>query len=223
MPAEKADPAYWPALGGDSPVTGTPSKLHLLGLASHSTDELMLLVQHGDTLAFEELYHRMVPIIGRFLASRASGAAPVDDVLQEVFCRIWQQQGRFATGAASAKTYLLRVALNIHYEQVRKTHHAIPLSEAIASELADPHGKNENLESDDHALLLPGARSRLSNGQEAAVHLVYDEQMSLQEAAHNLGCSRQAIRRRLQEAHRKLHHCLRASVSLAPTEGTIKP
>jgi RNA polymerase sigma-70 factor (ECF subfamily) len=127
-----------------------------------------------------------------------------------VFCRIWQQQGRFATGSASAKTYLLRVALNIHYEQLRGTHRAIPLSAVTASELADPHGKNANIELDDRARLLPEARSQLSNGQEAAVLLIYDRQMSMREAASNLGCSRQAVRRRLQEAHRKLYNCLRA-------------
>jgi RNA polymerase sigma-70 factor (ECF subfamily) len=183
-------------------MTGSPSKLHILGLVRQSTDELMLLVQRGDALAFEELYRRMLPIIRRLLTSRSNNAALIDDALQEVFCRVWQHQGRFNIGQATAQTYLFGIALNVHREFSRHASSAPPSPTEIANiaVLGDRVSKDFGFDDVSHVL-----------------GLVYDEGLRPREAAQRLGCTEKALRRLLEKARLRLYNHLRPQLRTTPS------
>lgn len=66
---------------------------------------------NGDTLAFERLYRRHVARVhslARWLLSRDD----VDDVLQDVFIRVWQKLNTFH-GNSAFSTWLHRLATNV--------------------------------------------------------------------------------------------------------------
>ncbi len=66
---------------------------------------------NGDTQAFERLYRRHVPkmhSLARWLLSRDD----VDDVLQDVFIRVWQKLDTFR-GKSTFSTWLHRLATNV--------------------------------------------------------------------------------------------------------------
>ena len=66
---------------------------------------------NGDTLAFERLYRRHVAKVhslARWLLSRDD----VDDVLQDVFIRVWQKLDTFR-GNSAFSTWLHRLATNV--------------------------------------------------------------------------------------------------------------
>jgi RNA polymerase sigma-70 factor (ECF subfamily) len=181
------------------------SKLHLHGLASDSTDELMVRLQVGDALAFEELYRRMFPIIRNFLAARAAKPQLIDDCIQEVFCRVWEQRGRFTAGAASARTYLFAIAVNVVRELSRADCrlHLVPRKLAFR---ASSYNENENrCEAGLHSEALTRARAGLPDNQSRAIALVYDQMMSTTDASKLLGCSEKALRRRIDRARNKLY------------------
>jgi RNA polymerase sigma-70 factor (ECF subfamily) len=198
-------------------MTGSPSKLHILGLVRQSTDELMLLVQRGDALAFEELYRRMLPIIRRLLTSRSNNAALIDDALQEVFCRVWQHQGRFNIGQATAQTYLFGIALNVHREFSRHASSAPPSPTEIANIAVLGDRVSKDFGFDDVSHVLGGARVILSDRQSAAIGLVYDEGLRPREAAQRLGCTEKALRRLLEKARLRLYNHLRPQLRTTPS------
>jgi RNA polymerase sigma-70 factor (ECF subfamily) len=65
----------------------------------------------GDTLAFERLYRRHVGRVNA-LARWLMGDDDVEDVLQEVFIRVWQKLDTFK-GQAAFSTWLHRLATNV--------------------------------------------------------------------------------------------------------------
>jgi RNA polymerase sigma-70 factor (ECF subfamily) len=168
----------------------------LTGLDRHTTEELLLLGQQGDALAFERLYRTTAPLIWAFAQRRGPARVSADDVTQEVFCRLWEGRCRFA-GRSPATTFLFGIAQNILREHVRGADDVSPIPNNIAEMVAAA----APLEPCDN---LAAARNRLSEVQAQAVRYVYDDQMTPDEAAARLGCTRQAVRRRLQEALHQL-------------------
>jgi RNA polymerase sigma-70 factor (ECF subfamily) len=73
---------------------------------------------NGDTLAFERLYRRHVARING-LARWLLGRDDVDDVLQDVFIRVWEKLDTFR-GDAAFGTWLHRLATNVILRQRQK-------------------------------------------------------------------------------------------------------
>ena len=65
----------------------------------------------GDTLAFERIYRRHVGRV-QALARWLLGHDDVDDVLQEIFIRVWEKLDTFK-GQAAFSTWLHRLATNV--------------------------------------------------------------------------------------------------------------
>jgi RNA polymerase sigma-70 factor (ECF subfamily) len=182
------------------------ASLYVRGLASQSSEDLMLFVERGNALAFEELYFRTAPAVQRFVASRVRDQNVADETVQEVFCRVWERRNHFAQ-KSSATSYLCGIASNVIREHRRAVAKAIPLTAQLAQGLVAEGDGNDSLH-DGLAQSLGHARLKLSDRQQEAVHMIYDEQMALSEAMQALGCSEKALRRRLEEAYRKLYNCL---------------
>jgi len=69
------------------------------------------LAVSGDAQAFERLYHRHVGRIGG-LARWLMAQDDVEDVLQEIFIRVWEKLHTFK-GQSAFKTWLHRLATNV--------------------------------------------------------------------------------------------------------------
>ena len=190
--------------------------LHIMGVERCSTQELLLLSQRGDAVAFERLYRLAQPALIRFLRSRRVSAADSEEIVQEVFCRLWCNRESVAVESAAAGTYLIAVARNIHRERRRRASRdggvgAAALGRCIAAE-ESPHAL---LQQNELADLLQHARVRLSSHEEAAVRLVYDSERSPRAAAAELGCTVNALKNRLRPLNRcsrplpRPHRCKR--------------
>jgi RNA polymerase sigma-70 factor, ECF subfamily len=185
--------------------------------ACDSTDQLMLRVQAGDRLAFEQIYYRMVPVIRGFLLSRRWCRLPIEDVVQEVFCRVWQYPRRFI-GQSSAETYLLGMVLNVCREVSRDSSGIVSLAHGGVDNIVLASEAAESSDSKDFAPMLKNARATLSHNQEVAIGLVYDDGMAPRDAARVLGCTEKALRRRLEVGRDKLHEFLAARLRRHPPE-----
>jgi RNA polymerase sigma-70 factor (ECF subfamily) len=182
-----------------------PLHLHLLGAAGYSTRCLLVLSQQGDALAFERLYQVTEPILTRFLQSRHLPAAVREEVVQEVFCRIWCGRRHITVQSASAETYLMAVALNIVREINRRTRRHRDFDAAASDRcVAVEELPHVRLQQAELAQQLRHARNQLSYHEEAAVELVYDAMQSPRQAATSLGCTINALQCRLRRARVKL-------------------
>ena len=54
--------------------------------------ELLLQLRKGDRIAFDELFNRFAEPIHTYIKMRLNGSEEADDVLQEVFIRLWNKR-----------------------------------------------------------------------------------------------------------------------------------
>lgn len=187
-------------------------------LSDHNS-HLLQKAAHGDRAAFERLYAAHHESVRAFLASRL-GVVPcdrLDDMVQEVFMRLWRRPDNFR-GEARFSTYVMAIARYVLLEeyarrrrqpQQYRTVSAEPRDAARAVEPADirgvtPKGARRRpehaLEHQEMKAHLGRQVSRLSPRQQEAIALIYNQQLTLPEAASRANCTPQAMRRRVQAA-----------------------
>ena len=92
-------------------------------LKSYSDQELVIRLKQDDVSAFDELYFRYIPRLEAFLKVYAKDKVQTDEVLQEIFIRIWEKR-HMLNETLSFKAFLFQVSknhvLNIFRKKVRE-------------------------------------------------------------------------------------------------------
>lgn len=86
---------------------------------AYNEKELLLLLQGGDEIAFEKIYHlysqRLIGNLVKLLKSEELAS----DLLQEAFVRVWNNRSQIDPDK-SFRSYLFRIAENLVYDFFRK-------------------------------------------------------------------------------------------------------
>ena len=183
-----------------------------------SDSELVALVCEHNTDAFEELSTRYREIIYRHVLSIVHDSDATEDVVQEVFLRIWTHAGQW-NGRGAFKNWLFRIATNLtlNYLRTVKRRRQQPLE--IPSDPLDEDDESSIPEwMTNHALPGPevlmeqGERSRLLqqlvNGlpeeKREVFRLIHDDEMEMRQIAETLGIPEGTVKSRLYYANRSL-------------------
>jgi RNA polymerase sigma-70 factor (ECF subfamily) len=81
--------------------------------------DLMLAVRTGSPSAFKELYEAYQKPLANFLYRMCWNRALVDDLVQEVFLRVWRSRESYEP-TAKVSTYLFRIASNLWINHAEK-------------------------------------------------------------------------------------------------------
>ncbi len=91
--------------------------------ASHLSDpELALALRASDHAAFKTLYYRYFEALFRFLYRHTRAEHVAQDLVQEVFTRVWQNRAKLDP-EQSVKAYLYRIGYNLAVDHLRKRAH----------------------------------------------------------------------------------------------------
>jgi RNA polymerase sigma-70 factor, ECF subfamily len=170
-------------------------------------DDLIRHMAEGDHRAFRQLMGRH----GRAmlsLAERTTGnAADADELVQEVFLKVWTMAPRWRTdGAAQFSTWLYRVVLNASLDRRRRRPFS-PLEEADEPVDDAANGLDRVLEGQRKAVVHQ-AMATLPERQRAALALHYFGETSAPEAARILDLSLSAMEALLVRGKRALRQAL---------------
>ena len=183
-----------------------------------SDQDLIERVLECDGRALEALFERYGEMIRRHLARMASDNAVAQDLLQETFLRVWTRAAQW-DGRGSFKAWLYRIATNLalnHLRSVRrrKEHPLEVASEwdsdaddyvspawTIDSDAPEPEDVLEMAERHERYRRLVG---RLPEEKREVLHLVHEMEMSLQDAADELGIPEGTVKSRLYYAKQRL-------------------
>jgi RNA polymerase sigma-70 factor, ECF subfamily len=178
---------------------------------------LVQQVLEGNDAAFEQLVHRHSRKVARITGSYFSSRENVEDLVQEVFLKVFQSLDRFRLGEPF-EPWLIRITINACYDELRKIRKRREYSmtppsdeegqwieESIHSLRASPKNPEEQ-----HLVRLVVSRilDRLPPKDRAAL-MLRGEGFSLREIGDALGCSMQAANLRLFRARRSLLKTLR--------------
>ncbi len=84
------------------------------------TDEVLISESlGGDLSAFKELVTKHEGAVAGVVKSMLGATAEAADVGQEVFIRFYQSMAKFK-GASSVRTYLIRIAINLSLNELKK-------------------------------------------------------------------------------------------------------
>lgn len=174
----------------------TPSDLDLVARAL--TDD--------DRDAFGALVHRHQSAVRHFLRHLTRGdTALADDLAQETFVQAYRSLPRFR-GAASFPTWLLGIAHN-HWRNARRQQRDRASLDELTTTTAttEPTARASDLKHD-----LTQALRELTNDEQLAVHLGYQQGLSHSEIATLLNWPLGTVKTHLARSKEKLRHLLAA-------------
>lgn len=97
----------------------TATLLFLPEARSYSDDELLQRLQAHDEQAFAFLYDRYAQALYGIIGQMVSPPETAEDVLQEVFVKIWQNIGSYDAAKGRLFTWMLNIARNSAIDRLR--------------------------------------------------------------------------------------------------------
>lgn len=97
-----------------------------------SDSDLVAAIRKSEAGAFKLLYFRYYEMLFTFLWRRTRERETAQDLVQELFARVWQQREKLAP-APSLKPYLYRIAHHLAIDHLRKKKSPAPVSMRSAS------------------------------------------------------------------------------------------
>ena len=173
-------------------------------------EALIARVAMGDRKAFRQLYDRTgAKLFG--VALRVLGEQGLaEDVLQEVFLRIWDRAGQYRANGYSPMTWLITITRNAAIDRLRKaraTGQAAPLSESDL--VADPGpGPEAQAIASDGARLLDECLRELPPDRAAMVRGAYLDGLSYADLSRDSGVKLNTVRTWLRRSLMQLRECL---------------
>lgn len=169
----------------------------------------------GDGDAYEALQLRLEPDIRRYVGRKIYDVFTVDDILQEVFWRFYQNMHRIDP-LSNLRPYLFRIARNATYDHLRKVQRRETVSlddEPVRMRVSFAEAKHQPKPDDlTHWILLhmevEEAINNLPDSQRETLVLYSEEQMSYAEIAEVMDCSIGTVKSRLYYAKKNLRGLL---------------
>lgn len=174
---------------------------------------LMRKVANGDIDAFERLYDEFNPILRRIFTNYDRHPMSLDDFIQEIFTRLWQQRKNYR-GTSSFLTYLLGIARYTLNDKMRQSYKMARIEnlEELASFTLDSHDDLSQPEAKFYlkelAAAVKEAKAKLTAKQRQVLELSQTTETSLHKASQKVGCSPEALRCRLKRARKRSRELL---------------
>nr|BCX00461.1 MAG: DNA-directed RNA polymerase sigma-70 factor [Bacteroidota bacterium] len=159
--------------------------------------------------AFSELVRRYQERIYRLIRRMVRDHETTDDLVQEVFVRVWESLDRFR-GQAGLYSWIYRIAVNTTMSHFRRERlrRWIRLEEIFPGPTDPSSNPAEAVERQEREALLAQALKRLPPKQRLVFSLRYFEELSYEEIAALLDTSVGALKANYHHAVRKLAHYL---------------
>ncbi|WP_339107615.1 sigma-70 family RNA polymerase sigma factor [Thioclava sp. GXIMD4216] len=171
---------------------------------------LMAALAQGDRQALQRLMQRFGPGVTRFSAAMLRRPEEAEDVVQEVFLRVWQKASRYDPARAAVSTWIYRIAANHCTDRNRRlgVRHFLGLD--AAPDPVDDHPPAEyDLAMRQRLGLTRAALHHLPDRQRRALLLRASGELSTREIAQIMGLSTGAVEQLLIRARARLRDQLK--------------
>jgi RNA polymerase sigma-70 factor (ECF subfamily) len=189
------------------------------GAATDPDVALMLRVQRGDQLAFQDLFRKFSPRVLRYIRRLVGSEARAEEVTQEVFIQIFRFRERYQP-QSRLSTWIFTIATNLSLNEIRRPERRLRV------DIWDQRGDEERREgpplpdpnaidpeagaaSRELARHLEEAVAKLPPKQRAALLLSRVDGLAYKDVGDALGCSEGAVKALLFRATQSLKVTLR--------------
>jgi RNA polymerase sigma-70 factor, ECF subfamily len=191
-------------------------------MSAERTDAwLVARLQEGDLEALGELYERHQALVYRTALAITRDEKTADDVLQDVFLRVYSYAGRIDP-ALPLEPWLYRVTVNQTYSLIARARRLFQMLQVVFDRwvvAVPPQGAVEAAAEQREARReLQRAIAALPNDHQVVVVLHYLEELSLEEIAQVLKVPEGTVKSRLHYARRKLRQVLESQERMVVPE-----
>ncbi len=182
-----------------------------------AASELMERIREGQWEALRDLYQRYSAGVYQLARRRLNDDRMAEDVVQDVFLRVWYHAGKWDASRGSVDTWILVIARHVTYDYLRnqvQQGHLRAIDEALV-QLIDPQdsiGELIELETMNQML------ETLSPEQRQVIRLIYADGLTAARAAEVLGIPLGTVKSRLRLA---LDHLRRHLEMEAHSDGAL--
>lgn len=209
-------------------MTGFSESDPRTGQNSVSDSELISLVTQGDQDALAALYERYSRAVFSFSLRIVGDTQVAEEILQEVFVRVWQQGGSFQAARGTLITWLLSITHNLSIDEVRRRKRRPQKAESeepesILAGLPDEGlGVEEEVWLSSLRISIQDALRQLPSAQREAIELAYFQGLTQREIADTLGEPLGTIKTRMRLGMLKLREQLGPVVSEQSEPNEVK-
>ncbi|WP_232718685.1 RNA polymerase sigma factor [Bacillus sp. FJAT-45037] len=132
------------------------------------------MILKNDKQALEQLYDRYERILFSFIYRFTNDNGLTEEVMQDVFIKIWQKKAHYDSSKGKFSSWLLTIARNASIDQIRKR----KLTEVeydVRDSREDPHLVEDIVEQKEDQQIVQEALKKLPNDQAKIVRLFYFE------------------------------------------------
>ncbi|MCL6454030.1 MAG: sigma-70 family RNA polymerase sigma factor [Alicyclobacillus sp.] len=169
--------------------------------------ELMKRVANRDRAALEAIYDRYERIVYGFARKSGADGFAAEEIVQDVFTKVWNAAGSYDEHQAKFSTWLLTIARRTAIDHARKRQRVAPPSAAEETLQAVPDGAGGPEEvAEVRALqqMLRAALSELPVDQKWLIERIYLQGLTQREVAELLGLPMGTVKSRLRLGLTKL-------------------
>jgi RNA polymerase sigma factor (sigma-70 family) len=175
--------------------------------------ELIRCIARGDRAAFETLYYRHAPKLGRYAFKLLRRRESVDEVINDVMLAVWQEAGRFDAGVSTVSAWLFGIT---HKKVIKMLHGTTKRARALAAVEAEPRadvGEHPEVAAIGHEVGAAMAKAllQLSSDHRAVIELAFGQGQSYQEIASALDCPVNTVKTRMFHARKLLGRLLKGN------------
>lgn len=175
---------------------------------SNSNAELIARLQQHDVGAFDALYWQYHEVVYRNILKFTKDATAAEDVLQEVFIKLWEKRHTI-NPEQSVAGWLFVISFNLSVNHTRKRLREQTLQKKLAAIEPDSGLPAGTILYEEQYQLLESAIEQLSPQKRKVVTLCKLEGKTYEEAAGELKISRNTVKEHLQAAMVNLNDYIR--------------
>jgi RNA polymerase sigma-70 factor (ECF subfamily) len=168
---------------------------------------LMQRVANGDESALAELYDRHAPLLFGLIVRIVADRGEAEDILQDVFIRVWQRADTFDPAFGTPTAWLVRIARNRAIDRLRGRKPAV--SDAAIAGMAsidpDPH---ESAALTEQQLLVAAALKRLPRDERELIEQAFLRGRTHSELAAAFGLPLGTVKTRIRRGMLALRDAL---------------
>ncbi|MEK3883054.1 sigma-70 family RNA polymerase sigma factor [Paenibacillus sp. PL2-23] len=174
--------------------------------------QLLLSISNGDAAALTRLYDRYEKTVYAFAFRFVGDAMLAEEIVQELFMRIWNHADRYDIGQGKVSTWMFAITRNIAIDQLRKRHNrtaAQTTDTKPLESLVDRDGTPE--EQYDKKWVgekVKNAIEQLNDDQRQVLDLIYYQGYTHQEVSQNKGIPLGTVKSRIRLAMKQLKNRL---------------